>query len=284
MYCYHNENLLKDKDISISFDDFGFQRGNTVFELLRVYSGKPYMLDDHINRLFRSLEICFLQIAYAKDDVKSKILSLISKNSLKDSVVKIYVTQGYIESPAWSLAVNGNFEPQVYIIEKEFTPYSDKFPAHEKYYLEGMSLACVEAERSLPEAKTINYAVAVVESSKLINQGYEDIIYISRNDYVTECSRSNIFFVKDGVVMTPKSGMLEGVTRKSVLSICIKNKIPYKVQDIKRDDIYLMDEVFMTGSTIELMPVCCVDDKKWDVKTFKVYKKLFDLFKEEILV
>lgn len=284
MYYFHNNSLIEGVDILARVDDFGFQRGNTVFELLRVYGGNPYMLDDHINRLFRSLEVCFLEIPYTEDDIKSKILALISKNALKDSVVKIYVTQGFMKSPAWSLAVNGNFEPQVYVIEKEFIPYNDKFPAHEKYYLNGMSLACVDAERSLPEAKTINYSVAVVESSKRINQGYEDIIYISRNGYVTECSRSNIFFVKNGEVLTPKSGMLEGVTRKSVLNICNKNEIPFKVLDIKRDDIYEMDEVFMTGSTIELMPVCCVDDKKWNVKTFKVYERLFNLFKEEILV
>tara|TARA_R110000868_G_scaffold411035_1_gene701444 strand:- start:21000 stop:21857 length:858 start_codon:yes stop_codon:yes gene_type:complete len=281
--AYLNGKLVEKSDISISLDDFGFARGNVVFELTRIYGDKPFNLDAHLARLMNSLKVCNISQPFSKEDFKRMTMDVIQRNKFPQSVVKIYITQGVAKSSLWSLQVAENFDAKIMLIQEPFKAFSDIYPAHERYYKEGIAIATVELERTQPEAKTTNYLNAVIASSKVATNGFEDILYINRLGEVTECSRSNIFFVKDGVLITPKTDVLAGVTRQVVLDLAHSLNIPVEVRAVLRGEIATVDEAFMTGSTVELMPVKQIDEKHFDLSRYSVYEKLWQSFKMEIL-
>ncbi|MFT7433528.1 MAG: branched-chain amino acid aminotransferase [Alphaproteobacteria bacterium] len=282
IYAYLNGDIVDRKILSISVDDFGFSRGNVVFELTRIYGKHPFKLDMHLSRLMKSIDICNIDQPYSKKDFKNMVQALIEKNNFPQSVIKIYITQGTPKSIGWSLEVGKNFDAKVILIHEPFKAFSDSFPAHEKYYKQGVAIATVDAERTQPEAKTTNYVNAIIASSAVATNGFEDILYINRQGEVTECSRSNIFFIKNGVLITPKTGVLVGVTRQVVLKLACENNIMVEERVVLKSEISSMDEAFMTGSTVELMPIKQIDDMHFDLSSFSVYKKLWQAFKVEI--
>lgn len=264
VFAYLNGEMVNKDSLSVSIDDYGFARGNAVYELTRVYGDEPFKLDEHMNRLMNSLAICNIKQPYSKSDFKRMVIDLIQKNNFSQSVVKVYVTQGVPKTEAWSLNVDENFEPKVMVVHGAYNAYSDGYPLHKKYYTNGICMATVGLERDQPEAKTTNYLNAVIASSNIAKKGYEDMIYINKCGEVTECSRSNIFFVKDGTLITPEFGMLLGVTRKVIIDIARANNIKVEIRSVLKSEILLMDEAFMTGSAVELVPINCIDDTKFD--------------------
>lgn len=283
MYIFHNDTLKKLDDAKICLKDFGFARGVAVFELIRVYGNHPFHMDEHLDRLCKSLSTCGFSLSFlSMEKLKRQIIALIEKHQFRDSLAMVYITQGVPSSLDFGIGISEDDEPQVYVLNTKIEPFSDEYPLHEKYYKQGVAVKCIDSQRHMPEAKTINYITAVVETAKYAKQGYDDIVYVSSEGYIKEASRANLFFVKEGVLISPVDGALDGITRKFVVSLADKLSIPFEERDVNVSELPEMSECFMTGSRSEMVPVRKVDDVTYNRDNFSVYARLWDAYKDEI--
>ena len=135
----------------------------------------------------------------------------------------------------------------------------------------------VDHQRELAEIKSINYAKPISVLAQLRASGADDVLYVS-NGYVTESSRSNIFIIKNGVLITPDAGILRGITRKRILQFAPK-AMPVEVRPVSIEEIYGADEIFMTGSTKRIAPITQVDNKMFDIG--QLTRVLYDMLLED---
>ncbi|MBI1363102.1 MAG: hypothetical protein GC134_03880 [Proteobacteria bacterium] len=263
-FAFVNGRQIPEQDVRIGLDDFGFIRGNTVFELARVYGEHPFELTAHLDRLEASLRLCHIPQRFTRQELKAQISALIRTHKFADSVIKIYVTQGATKATGYSLGITAtSCDPQLIVLNQPFTPFSADYPYHERYYKEGLKLASLHAERPLAAAKTTSYIQATAASSEHLADGMDDILYINSHGCVTESSRSNIFFTRGAHIITPAHGMLDGITRRVVLDILTELNIPAEVRDVPLTELPKMDGGFTTASTTEIVPVQSVDTIRW---------------------
>jgi branched-chain amino acid aminotransferase len=227
--------------------DLIIQRGYGIFDFFLVRNNIPPFLSFHLDRFIKSAALMNLQLAYTKDELSEMVLHLISKNSIGNSSIKIMLTGGI--SPDDFTLMTGN--SLLVIINK---PYEIKWP---EAWKNGGSLITSRYQREIPGAKTINYIRSVSLSGILAENHTAEVLYLDRN-WVRECSRSNIFYVKDQVVYTPKSRMLEGVTRKRILQL---QGFDIRIKDFKISELLAADEVFITSTTKGVLSVIKIDSK-----------------------
>ena len=267
MQAFHNGVLVDAQDLSVSIYDFGFARGYALFENMRVYGDHVLHLDQHLDRLFGGAEVLALKMPVEKEVLKLQVLELLKVNGYDDSSVRIYVTQGKPRSFDLSIGGDMNFVPEVFVINERFDVYSEEFPYHERYYTQGVKVASVPTVRPLPEAKTTCYIPSIKAGRDVMASGYGDVLYVGNDGFVTECSRSNIFFTQKGKLITPAKGMLKGVTRSILIDLMEQEGREVEVRDVSLDEISEFDGAFMTGSLIEMIPISCIDDVMFDVQS-----------------
>lgn len=283
-YAYKNDVLVDSGSLSISINDYGFCRGYALFELMRCYNGKPFRMGAHIDRLYDGIKSLHMPINLDRNELEQRILTLIEKNGFTDSVVKIYITMGepVKEDPAFSRSI---FEPQVFVLNPKFTSFNDKYPYHEKSYINGFSLFLAHTGRVQPDAKTGCYVSAIEQSLRSENKQFDDLLYVGADGNVTELSRANICFIKDSKVITPKNGALGGITKQVVQDILEKLNVEYIEQDIHYKDITNMDGAFATGSIAEIIPIASINNHAFAKSSFefahKIHKGLKDLATQE---
>lgn len=231
----------------VPVSDLIVQRGYGIFDFFLVKDMVPPFLSFHLDRFIRSASLMGMDLPYTKEELSELVTGLIRKNDIQNSSVKIMLTGGvspddFTLTPAASSLI---------IINK---PFEIKWP---EAWKNGASLITSSYQRELPEAKTINYIRSVSLSRKLVESGAAEILYADRNR-VRECSRSNVFYVKDHCVYTPKSRMLEGVTRKRILQL---KGFDIRVADFKMKELLAADEVFITSTTKGVLPIIKIDSK-----------------------
>lgn len=232
---------------SVPVSDLIIQRGYGIFDFFLVRDQVPRFLSLHLDRFLRSAALMNLDLSSTKEELADIIQNLIRKNNIQNSSVKMILTGG-ISTDDFTLAPA---KSSLIIINK---PFELKLPGAWK---NGASLITSNYQREIPEAKTINYIRSVRLSQKLVESNAAEVLYLDRN-WVRECSRSNIFYVKDNCVYTPKSKILEGVTRKRILQLK-----GYHIQqkDFKIKDLLAADEVFITSTTKGVLPIVKVDSQ-----------------------
>lgn len=254
MICYVNGQYVELSTASVPVSDLGLQRGYGVFDFLRVKGSIPLFIDQHINRLFRSLDTMRLTIDYTKDQLKDIIKTLINKNQLEHSGIRITITGG--ASPDGYTPVT----PHIMIVQQAITPPPDQLQSGE------YKLLTHPYRRQLPSVKTTDYLMAIWLQPLLKAQGAQDVLYHWEGK-VSECPRSNFFIVtKDNILVTPNTGMLNGVTRSNILSVA-NGLIPVQERDLTLDDIRSAKEAFISSSTKRIIPVTTVDDVVFDAYT-----------------
>lgn len=234
--------------VSISINDLGFLRGYGIFDFFRIMDGKPIFLSDHLDRFLSSAEKMGIDHPYSKEDLHALIVSLGTKSTDSCLGVKMVLTGGD--------SLNG-FEPilgksNVYIFPGVFS-----FANPEG----GLHLISKRFQREMSDIKSLNYAFAIRNLADIKKQGGDDVIYFSDEYGVSESSRSNLFFVKNGVIYTPGQFILEGITRKQVLSLAAEN-FEVVIGDFTLEQFISADEVFTTGSTKRVLPILSIDGKK----------------------
>src|SRR3989338_5699147 len=270
MHIFINGKFYSEKDANISVFDHGFLYGDGIFETLRTYNGKLLKIDEHLGRLFHSARLVKLQIPLTKKQLKQAIISAIKKNCLKEAYIRLTISRGKGEL-RYSIESN----PNIVIIAKEFIPY--KKDTHEK----GISVITCNSERVLPEVKSTSCMPLVLAKSKATKNGCFDAILVDRSGFVTEGTVSNVFFVKNNAIYTPKENILQGITRGIVIKIA-KKIAKISETKIKKEKIYSFDECFLTNTSGEIMPVNKIDGKIIKNSPGIITKKIMEGFKKEV--
>jgi D-alanine transaminase/branched-chain amino acid aminotransferase len=248
LYSSLNGKIVPADEAVLQVNDMAIQRGYGVFDFFKVVNGRPVFLEDHLNRLYRSMEALHLSIRQNKAALKREIESLVRKNALPECGVRITVTGGYAPD-GYSIV-----EPNC-IITVQSLQLSRTID-------QGIALMTYEHLRQLPGVKTIDYLMAVSLQSFMKSKGAQDILYYS-NDMVTECPRSNFFIVnKSGVLQTPAYNVLQGITRKKILDIAKAQGLEAEETMLTPDDVFNAKEAFITSTTKHILPVWQIDGKK----------------------
>lgn len=231
----------------VSVNDIGFLRGFGIFDFFRMMEGQPIFLSDHLDRFLSSADKMGIEHCYSKANLSQLILDL-AKTS-KDSClgVKMVLTGGD--------SING-FEPMdgksnLFIFPRLFSFANP---------LDGLHLISHKYQREMADIKSLNYAFAIRHWAEMKRKGGNDLIYYTEEFGVSESSRSNLFFVKAGVIYTPGQQILEGITRSYVISLASK-EFEVRVGDFSLGEFLSADEVFTTGSTKRVLPVFSMDGK-----------------------
>lgn len=248
MWCFINGTIKPLEDAGLALTDLGILRGYGYFDYLRTYHGVPFLLEEHLDRLERTSNILNLDLPYSRSYIKEHIHELLVKNSFPESHIKIVVTGGpssdgiTVESPSFFILI------------------TSLIPNPETLFTEGIKLMTHEHLRLFPEAKSLNYLTALsLRNQKKESNAYE-ILYIYKGR-VLETSTSNIFCFKDDVLITPKDDILEGITRHAVIELA-KKRHTVEIREVLFEELLTSDEVFITASNKEVMPVVTIDDKR----------------------
>ncbi|MBN1794774.1 MAG: branched-chain-amino-acid transaminase [Candidatus Omnitrophica bacterium] len=247
------------KDAKISVLDHGLLYGDGVFEGIRAYNGLVFKLEEHIDRLFESAKSIMLTIPMTKKKlIEATILSL-RENGLKNGYIRLVVTRGVGDL---GLDPRKCRNATIIIIADKIALYPKTF------YQKGLEVVTVATPRNLPEAlnpqiKSLNYLNNILAKVSAINSGVEEAIMFSWDGHVAECTGDNIFVVKNGELCTPPVylGILNGITRQVIIGIARKNKFPCTEKILTRHDLFIADEVFLTGTAAEVIPVIKIDSR-----------------------
>lgn len=278
MYVYLNDRIVPASDAKVSVFDHGLLYGDGIFETMRAYDGVVFMLEEHINRLFRSASMIELNINRDTDSIRDAIYKTLFANSLKHAYIRLTLSRGY-----GPVGIDPELckEPTFIIIAEEFREYP------ETYYKNGIKTMIAETRRNLKEAinpqiKSLNFLNNILAKIEAKKRGVYEALMLNAEGYFTEGTTSNLFFVLNKILCTPSinCGILNGITRKIVLDLALKNGIKIKEGEFQKEDISNVSEVFITNSIIELMPVCQIDEVNYSIG--EVTRLLQRAYKEEV--
>jgi branched-chain amino acid aminotransferase len=238
-----------------------------VFEGIRCYKTVNglaiFRLSDHIQRLINSGKIYFMNIEYSKVELERAVIDTINANDVGDeSYVRPIAYYGY-----GKMGVNPlPNKVSVAVATWKWDEYLKKDKQHNEKGVRLMVSAWMRIDgRTMPflAKATANYANSALARVEAIRAGYDEAIMLNTDGKVIEASAENIFIVKDGLLVTPPitSGALNGITRDTVLTIAKENNIPHVIRDITRDELYIADEVFLTGTAAGIKPVSEIDNR-----------------------
>lgn len=257
MLIFIDGDYFSPKDAKISVFDHGLLYGDGVFEGIRCYNGNVFHLDEHLERLYDSAKSLMLKIPDPIEEMKQNVLETLRRNQLSEGYVRLIVTRGIGDL---GLDPDKCPNPSVIIIADKIQLYPEHF------YEEGLEIVTVSVRRSNPEAinpriKSLNYLNNILAKIEAKQSGAVEALMLSNDGFVAECSGDNIFLVKNEVIITPPShlGILEGVTRNSVITLAQEAGFQVEERIFTRHDIYIADECFLTGTAAEVIPVVKLD-------------------------
>ncbi|TCS83550.1 branched-chain-amino-acid transaminase [Tepidibacillus fermentans] len=259
-WIYMNGKYVKKEDAKVSVFDHGFLYGDGIFEGIRVYNGNVFRLDEHIKRLYDSAKSIMLEIGMTPEEMTEAVVATVRKNNYRDAYIRLVVSRGVGDL---GLDPYKCEKPEVIIIVQPLA----LFP--KEHYEKGIRIVTVPTRRNTPDAlnpqiKSLNYLNNVLVKIEANRAGASEALMLNANGYVAEGSGDNIFIVKNGVLYTPPTylGALEGITRKAIMDIA--KKLGYQVieQPFTRHDVYVADEVLLTGTAAEVIAVIDVDGRQ----------------------
>ncbi len=265
----------------VSVYDHGLLYGDGVFEGMRVYHGKLFEADAHFRRLFESARSIRLDVPYTAGQLRAATEQTVAANAFTDCYVRLVVTRG-----VGTLGLDPHKCPRagVFIIADTIALY----PA--EMYEHGMPVITASVIRSHPNSlsprvKSLNYLNNILAKMEATDAGVPEAVMLNHLGNVCEASADNIFLVKDAVVLTPppSEGALAGITRQVILRLCQAHGIPCREAVLQRHDLYVADEMFLTGSGAEVIPVTTVDRRPVGTGSpGPVTRRLIGLFREHI--
>jgi branched-chain amino acid aminotransferase len=280
-----NGKILSPEQATISVFDRGFLFGDSIYEVARTYNHIPFLLAEHLERLEKSANILGIPLSYSQEDLRAEILKTLKyfwQSSNNEAYIRLIITRGEGDL---SLAASDNMKNNFIIIVKaqQENPLT--------WYQDGVSFIIADNRKTPkqtidPNCKSGNHLPHVMALHQAKAAGAFDAIMLNQEGFVTEGTSNNIWIVKDGHITTPPllSGILEGLTRKTILNI-IKNKnITHQQTLFYPEQVYNADECFFTSSTRELVPIVKIDDQKiGNGKPGKIYKELHQHYHQYIL-
>ena len=256
---YVNGRFVAKEEATVSVYDHGFLYGDGVFEGIRVYHGRIFKLDAHVDRLFDSAHTLGIQIPLSRPEMTRAIIETVRRTGLRDAYIRPVVSRG-----PGDLGIDPRKcpRPNVIVIVDTIQLYA------EEAYRKGLRMITTSTRQRPvdvlnPRIKTCNYLNNILARMEVNLVGVDEGLMLTTQGYVAECTADNIFIVKSGRVLTPPAhlGILEGVTRQTVLDLCGPLGVPAGEQILTLHDMYGADECFLTGTGGELGPVVELDGR-----------------------
>ncbi len=280
MFVYLNNKIVPAAEARISVFDHGFLYGDGIYETMRVYDGVIFLIGEHLNRLRRSASLIGLDLPKNDADMRSAVYDTLLANDLSDAYVRVTISRG---SGEIGLDPDLCKEPTFIIIAEKFKNYP------RSYYENGIRLKIASVRRNLKEAlnpqiKSLNFLNNILAKIEAKKVDAHEAIMLNAYGHLAEGTVSNIFFLKNSILHTPsiKCGILDGITRALVIDLAARNAITVKEGDFKPEDLYGATEVFITNSTMEVMPVSRVDEVHFNVG--ETARLLLTKYKQEVKV
>lgn len=249
-----NGSLIDKKDVAIDMEDRGYQFGDGVYEVIRVYDGVCFELEAHIQRLAKSADELEIAYPFPLVDIEQQLLELVEKTQLENGTIYIQITRGVARR---THHFPENITPTVVAYVQDLIRPLNK--------MENGSIAILadDIRWKRCDIKSLNLLGNVLIKQKAKGQGYEEAI-LHRDGIVTEGSSTNVFIVKNDVIYTHPANhlILKGITREIVINIAQESNFPLIQTHFTVDELLDADEVFITSTTLEVIPIIQVDHQK----------------------
>ncbi|MDA3902925.1 MAG: aminotransferase class IV [Desulfuromusa sp.] len=257
-YVYLNGAFVKSSAAKISVFDQGFLYGDGIFESFRSIGNQLYQFSQYYKRLRQSAEALAYPVTFTQQQLEAILLELRERNGLNNAYYRIMITRG-----EGQIGFQRNMDNNLtyLVISREFQEFDDS------YYQEGIELKVAQTRRNAPEAinpkiKSISNLNSLLGKLEAKASGSFEVIMLNNKEHICEGSSSNIFWVRGQWVFTPgaSTGLLEGVTRSTIMRLC-EEKLNLRVitGEFKLQDLQFSDEVFITSTSLEIIPVVKVD-------------------------
>lgn len=274
----NGEYLDKREKALVPLYDHGFLYGDGVFEGIRAYAGRVFRLDDHMDRLYDSARGILLQIPYSREELIKILLETVRRTGLDDAYIRLVVSRG-----AGDLGIDPRkcAKAAVYIIAGSVSLYPPET------YKRGLRCTIASTRRNRPDSlnpqiKSLNYLNNILAKIEAIQAGVDEAIMLNEAGYVTEGTAENLWAVAEGTCYTPPThlGMLDGITRRVLIDLCVENRIPWAERTLVVHDLTRSDEVFLCGTGAELIPVTEIDQRVvGDGKPGPMFSRMVELFR-----
>ncbi len=271
------DKLVDADQAKVSVFDHGFLYGDGIFEGIRVYGGRIFEFEAHIERLYHSGNAIRLDIPISKADLAKAVEETVKANSIVDGYIRLIVSRGV-----------GDLGLDPFLCEKGLVVIiADRIDLYpEELYEKGLKVICAATMRAHPMAipprvKSLNYLNNILAKIEAIDRGVGEAIMFNHSGYVAEASGDNVFIIKDGVIYTPpvSAGALDGITRALVIRLARQEGVEVVERNLTRADLYICDEFFLTGTAAEVIGVVEADNRMiGDGKPGKITKMLREKF------
>jgi D-alanine transaminase len=272
---YLNEQYMPLEDAKISVMDRGFLYGDGVYEVIPVFGDRLLREESHLKRLQNSLHRISLPNPHNNDEWSRIFSGLLEKNSGDDRAIYLQVSRGVY--PKRDLAIKMEFPPTVFAMVLHVTPPDIEIVSA------GISVITVDDFRwGACEIKSTSLVANVMLKQQATDANVEDAILI-KDGMVSEGTASNVFIVKNGVMITPPTGhrLLPGITRDLVIEIAKNNAILVEEREIREAELFDADEIWMTSSTREIAPVIRLNGERvGSGSAGEMWKRVVDLYQQ----
>ena len=254
-----NDKLVDESQATVSVFDHGLLYGDGVFEGIRVYDGKIFELQAHIDRLYLSAKAIRLDIKITPEEMTERTQQTVQANNINDGYIRLIVTRG-----PGTLGLNPLVckKPQIIIIADKIQLY----PA--ELYQNGLRVISANTVRNhplrvSPQIKSLNYLNNIIAKLEALDRDMLEAIMYNHEGYVAEATGDNVFIVKNGQLISPPicAGSLAGITRDVVIKLAQQSGYPFTQQNLTRYDLYVADEIFLTGTAAEVIGIVEIDSR-----------------------
>ncbi|MBI1825666.1 MAG: branched-chain-amino-acid transaminase [Planctomycetes bacterium] len=262
----------------ISVFDHGILYGDGVFEGIRIYNGKIFKEAEHIKRFWESCKAIRLNIPMSSDDLSRAMHDTMRANGMTgDGYIRLIITRGV---GALGISIRRTANPTVIIIVDKIALYPPEV------YERGLHCMIASVSRNHPNTmnpriKSLNYLNNVLAKAEAHEYGADEAIMLGVDGHVCECTGDNIFIVRNGELCTPGTweGILEGITRGVVMELATKHDIPVRETSLVKHDLFIAEEVFVTGTAAEIVPITEINKTPvGDGKPGRITKMLMEDF------
>jgi len=266
-----NGKIIDESEAKISIADKGYFFDFAVYSSVKVVQGKIFFPKHHVVRLFESAKLIDLKHNFKNDEVEKWLGKLVEAGQIKDALLRIIL----IGDP------DDKGEEKLFVFPiGGLTFYPDKF------YKQGAKVITFRGERRIPKSKTKDLLMSFIAYREAKKREALDALFIDSQGNIREGTRSNFFAIKGQTIFTPSADkVLEGITKKIILKV-VKNNFDIKEAEIPLDDIKNFDEIFISSTSMNVMPIRQIDDIVFETnfeKTHLIGKLFKDYYDKEIL-
>lgn len=278
MKIYIDGEFYEKEQAKISVFDHGLLYGDGIFEGIRLYAGRVFRLEEHIDRLYDSARAIHMEIPVSKEQMTADLLETCRRNELQDGYVRLLVTRG---EGSLGLSPESCPRPTIIIIADSIALYP------QECYQNGLVMITCATRRTGPAAlnpavKSLNYLNNVMARVEAASAGAGEGLMLNQEGYVAECTGDNIFLIKKGAITTPplSAGALGGITREVAFELAAELGLPLSEKNLTRYDVYVADECFLTGTAAEIIPAVKLDGRPiGDGKPGPITERLIEAFR-----